>query len=84
MPNSDNPADSQEFCRRRPTLSTICPGMEVEPPLCADAIAWNLILLGRDCGRDGPEIKRWLLHLEDVPFWPDRKTLAVLMRDAGL
>lgn len=84
MTDSDNPADSQEFCRRRPSLSTVCPGMEVEPPLCTDAIAWNLILLGLDCGRSGAEIAEWLIRLEDLPFWPDRETLKVLMQDAGL
>lgn len=84
MTDSDNPADSQEFCRRRPSLSTVCPGMEVEPPLCTDAIAWNLILLGVDCGRSAEEIASWLHALEDVPFWPDDETIAILMRDAGL
>lgn len=58
--------------------------MEVEPPLCTDAIVWNLILLGVDCGRSADEIARWLTALEDVPFWPDRETIALLMRDAGL
>ena len=58
--------------------------MEIEPPLCADAIAWQLILLGKDCGRDGQEIARWLMLLQDVPFWPDLETIIVLMRDAGL
>ena len=84
MTNSDNTNDSQGFCFRRPSLSTICPGMEIEPPLCADAIAWQLILLGKDCGRSGSEIARWLLALEDVPFWPDPETLAILIEDAGL
>lgn len=58
--------------------------MEIEPPLCADAIAWQLILLGKDCGRDGAEIARWLIALEDAPFWPDRETIAILLTDAGL
>lgn len=84
MSNSDNPAYSQDFCRRRPSLSTVCPGMEIEPPLCTDAIAWQLILLGKDCGREPEEIARWLLLLEDVPFWPDRATIALLLEDAGL
>lgn len=84
MTNSENTEDSQGVCRRRPSLSTICPGMEVEPPLCTDAIVWNLILLGVDCGREPQEIARWLHALEDVPFWPDAETIAVLMRDAGL
>lgn len=84
MTNSENTEDSQGVCRRRPSLSTICPGMEVEPPLCGDAIAWNLILLGKDCGRSGAEIARWLMLLQDVPFWPDLETIIVLMRDAGL
>ena len=58
--------------------------MEIEPPLCSDAIAWNLILLGKDCGRSSAEIIGWLTTLSDVPFWPDIETLAVLMADAGL
>lgn len=84
MSDSDNPTDSQAFCPRRTFLSAICPGMELEPPLCADAIAWQLILLGKDCGREPEEIARWLLLLEDVPFWPDRATIALLLEDAGL
>lgn len=84
MTDSDNTADSQGFCGRRPSLSTICPGMEIEPPLCADAIAWQIILLGKDCGRSGAEIARWLLRLEDLPFWPDLETLTILIEDAGL
>lgn len=84
MTNSENTAQSQGFCGRRPSLSTVCPGMELEPPLCADAIAWQLILLGKDCGREPEEIARWLLLLEDVPFWPDRATIALLLEDAGL
>lgn len=84
MTDSDNPAHSQGFCHRRPTLSTVCPGMEIEPPLCTDAIAWQIILLGADCGRSGEEIARWLMRLEDLPFWPDRATIALLLEDAGL
>ena len=84
MTNSDNPADSQEFCRRRPTLSTVCPGMEVEPPLCGDAIAWQLILLGADCGLERAEIIDWLLKLDGFPLWPPHDRLADYLRDAGL
>lgn len=84
MSNSDNTAQSQAPCRYGRRFSTACPGMALEPPLCGDAIAWNLILLGVDCGRPAEEITRWLLALEDVPFWPDRDTIAVLMADAGL
>lgn len=84
MTDSDNTADSQAFCRRRPTLSTLCPGMEIEPPLCADAIAWNLILLGADCGLDGPTIARWLMKLEGFPMWPPLDALAQYLADAGL
>lgn len=84
MSDSDNPRDSQAFCPRRTFLSAICPGMELEPPLCGDAIAWQLILLGKDCGRSLDEIVSWLLALRDVPFWPDLETIAVLLQDAGL
>lgn len=58
--------------------------MEIEPPLCTDAIVWQLILLGVDCGRSGEEIASWLMRLEDLPFWPDRETIAILLQDAGL
>lgn len=84
MSHSENTKPPQGFCGRRPNLSTICPGMEIEPPLCADAIAWQIILLGADCGRTGDEIAEWLTRLEDLPFWPDRESLAVYLRDAGL
>lgn len=84
MSHSENTKPPQGFCGRRPSLSTICPGMEIEPPLCTDAIAWNLILLGKDCGRSDKEINGWLRALKNVPFWPDRETLKILLRDAGL
>lgn len=84
MTNSDNTNDSQDFYRERRTLSTICPGMELTPGLSGDEIAWQLIRLGMDAGRSGEEIARWLLLLEDVPFWPDRATIALLLEDAGL
>lgn len=84
MSHSDNTAQSQAPCRFGPRLSSACPGMALEPPLCGDAIAWNLILLGKDCGRGGDEIARWLMLLRDVPLWPDVATLKTLMRDAGL
>lgn len=84
MTDSDNLTRPQGFCGRRPSLSTICPGMEIEPPLCGDAIAWNLILLGIDCGLEGPEIARWLVALDGFPMWPPHDALASLMRDAGL
>lgn len=84
MSNSDNPADPQEFCRRRPTLSTVCPGMELDPPMSGDEIAWQIILLGKDCGHSASEIASWLMRLQEVPFWPDLETIIVLMRDAGL
>ena len=84
MSDSDNPAQSQEFYGERRTLSTICPGMELTPGLSGDEIAWQLIRLGIDAGRSGEEIARWLMRLEDLPFWPDRATIAILLQDAGL
>ena len=84
MSNSDNPADSQDSSGRKRTLSTVAPGLEILGPLSGDEIAWHLILIGKDCGRSGEEIARWLLRLEDVPFWPDRATIALLLADAGL
>lgn len=58
--------------------------MEIEPPLCADAIAWQLILLGVDCGLSGKEIAQWLMRLDGYPFWPPHDQLALLLEDAGL
>ena len=84
MTDSDNTADSQAFCPRRTFLSAICPGMELEPPLCGDAIAWNLILLGRDCGLEAPALIDYLNRVKDFPFWPDDETVAILLADAGL
>ena len=84
MSDSGNSADSQAFYENRPTQSDICPGMELTPGLSGDEIAWQLIRLGMDAGRSGEEIARWLILLEDVPFWPDRKTIALLLWEAGL
>ena len=84
MSNSDNPAQSQAILGKRPTLSTVCPGMELTPGLSGDEIAWQLIRLGMDCGRSGEEIARYLLKLEGFPFWPDRATIAMLLWEAGL
>ena len=84
MSHSDNTQHSQAPCRygRRP--SRVCPGMELWPPLCGDAIAWNLILLCVDTGRSTEQIARWLLALKDVPFWPQEEIILELMRAAGL
>ena len=84
MSHSENAQPPQGFCGRRPNLSTICPGMEIEPPLCGDAIAWNLILLGKDCGLGSAEIASWLKKLDGFPMWPPAERLADYLRDAGL
>ena len=84
MSDSGKPTDSQAILGKRPTLSTVCPGMELTPGLSGDEIAWQLIRLGSDCGRSGEEIARWLIRLEDLPLWPDRKTIALLLWEAGL
>lgn len=52
-------------------------------PMSGDAIAWHLILLGRDCGLEATAMAQWLMRLDGFPMWPPHDQLALLMRDAG-
>ena len=84
MSDSDNTKPPQAFSEERPTVSAICPGMELTPGLSGDEIAWQLIRLGQDCGLTAPEIASYLLKLEGFPLWPDRESIALYLADAGL
>ena len=83
MTDSGNPAESQDSSGRIRTSSTIAPGIVFEGPISGDEIAWHLILIGKDCGLDGPTIAAWLMKLDGYRFWPDHESLAVYLRDAG-